>query len=507
MTAFSRKDLATSSLTTAILATLFCPSSVTPGSTNCVLFLISALGIVFWHSHISRLTDRPQSCLRVHAAMSCLILASFWWQTPTTSGLVGGIQFVVLLACGAALGDLQESRADHRRLLHCTLAAAILLAVHALAQRFYLLDWLREAARNTHPDAFTDEALPFIRSRRARATFGQANGLGAFCAVTLPLAVAWSGGQWRRLWPSAVIVGALLASASAGGLLSTLLGLSILFAMQPGRPWRVGLITLIAAGSLAAGLVGINALGWIDLEWLERPSRTAPLRVDFWAAGCRAISDAWPSGLGLGGFEAHARDYAVKGQGFSRNIHNAYLTWIAEMGVLGVLMIAFVLGSLVRGRTKCGDTEATSESSGPRPSVTLTLAFCVALTLGFAGKSLSLFFVPGETAITHFALALAIGGPLLLFISWLMSAAEPRQTKGPSIDDAAFAGLIALAAHAFMDIDLHVPGLIAAAALAWALRGSRRRPQQSGPHEPLLLTIIIVGLSLAGAWVSLALGG
>jgi crotonobetainyl-CoA:carnitine CoA-transferase CaiB-like acyl-CoA transferase len=65
---------------------------------------------------------------------------------------------------------------------------------------------------------------------------------------------------------------------------------------------------------------------------------------------------------------------------------------------------------------------------------------------------------------------------------------------------------LALCVHAFIDIDFHVSGLTAAAALTWALMG--RHPTQKGSrNEPVLLTVIATALLLWGAFACLTPGG
>ena len=496
----NRRNIAVIGLLVPLLTAIFAPSAARSDLTDASILFACAVGLTlaWWaRSHSESVRRSP---LLVPAIMSCAFMASFIWQTPTPAGWSTAIGFVALLSCGAALSELIDHPEGRINLLRCLLTAMAVLSLHAIAQRAYLLGWLHEAAESLHPEVFSNEATPFLQSQRARSTFGQANGLGAACALTLPLALAM-----RRTGIAVLIAAALISSESAGGLLASTVGVSLYLTGLPTRQHRrLGWI-VVGVGALGAGLLVMNLLGWMHAEWLSRPARTAAMRIDYWSAALRAVADSWPSGIGLGVYEATADRYSTPTQSFSRLPHNAYLGWVVEMGWLGGVMVALVLGSVIRAFVRSKAEQHSPRQQPFSPMVPLVAALALAVLLGIEGR-IALFFVPFDSPFLHRSAAFILPLGMLFVISTRLGRHNSHPDYDLNIRHAARAGLAAVCLHAAFDIDYHVSGVVALAAIAWALLG--REPSQSKTrHEPLLFTAITAGLALWGAAVCLTMKG
>lgn len=499
------RSVAIGALVIPLMATLFLPSSARASATEASILFAAAVGLICAQLYRLQSPGDMRSSLFIPVLMGCAIMMSFLWRTPTADGRSNAILFVALLSCGAALSDLLSSLKGRRDLLRCLLASAVLLSLHALAQRTYLLEWLHDSAKELRPDLFTGEAQPFLESHRSRATFGQANGLGGFCALTLPLAIAWSRFTLARLWPALLIGAALLASASVGGMSAALIGIAFFLSCSHDRSHRVVGFSLLGAGALFLSVIALGILGWIHVDSLSRPIATAAMRIDYWRAASQALIESWPSGLGIGVYESTAENYATKGMGFSRLPHNGYLGWIVDMGALGLLMIPLLLAPVVCSLVSKKETTSRSHANGPSPFTCLAAALGLSILIGLQGR-IALFFVPLDNTILHISLAALVPLGLLFVCSRRLKENNWSEHDDLRVGHAARAGLLALCVHASIDIDFHVSGLTAAAALTWALMG-RHPTQKGGRNEPLLLTVIATALLLWGAFACLAPGG
>ncbi|MEZ6196321.1 MAG: O-antigen ligase family protein [Planctomycetota bacterium] len=381
----------------------------------------------------------------------------------------------LITAASGLAGALDDrDRADGLALL---LAALALGSLEGLLERTFLLDARRAAAT-----AVAADWQPFFSSDRARSVFGQANAFGGFLLLLLPLVAAGLASAKRRSAALllAVALGALAASGSRGTMVALVLvaGAASAFARSESpRARRVLRLVRIALGLAGLGaaaiwaLVATGHLGAEDSALLE----TLAFRRDYAHQALRVAADRPVLGVGLTMYGEASREVVRPGEEWSLFPHQGYLWLHAELGVIGAGLALLGLAGL---RDHAG-APGPREPRGPlRP---LVVAGGVAALLSASQGGLAL--LPPATAPTGGTLAVgvtiaagALAFALLRPLAVALLAAPGR------LRSAATFGLLGLALHALVDVDLSVRNLLATAALSLAItrpvnaRGPLGRP-------------------------------
>jgi len=206
-------------------------------------------------------------------------------------------------------------------------------------------------------------------------------GLNAFLALALSrlLAENWAGGtsltrrglqRLRTLLPVAILptlVLGMLSTGSRGGLLGFLVGLAVTV------PWRMPRLNVRRAATfVVTTLVLGGALFWFFERQPFLVNRVAAVtatdpnvaqRVVLWRAARHAFYAHPVFGIGYGQFPAYARhDEGL----FATESHQTYLSAGAELGILGLGALLWLLLSVIR------DAWRASVGTGS----TVTRAFC-----------------------------------------------------------------------------------------------------------------------------------
>ncbi|MCB9833486.1 MAG: hypothetical protein H6807_13535 [Planctomycetes bacterium] len=361
-------------------------------------------------------------------------------------------------------------------LLRALILLASILALQALAERLYLLEALREAARSRGLMPAPEQLGAFASGTRARGVFMQANGLAAFCGLLLPFAVARglrSGAGRASALPFALLLlAALLASGSRGGALAAISGLAFLLVGRDRGSWpRLGRLLLSAAG-LGWLLVLLVYLGGEALVDRSGAFATLLLRRDYALEALLLGTGNLPFGVGLELFGEAQPDQVAELGRFSRHAHQALLGLFAETGIL-VLSALAGLVLLLRGLLA-----ATRERDGlaapPRGHRAFPYLVLPALVLGV---------LSGNLALTTAGLLVEL--PLIGALAFALDrlVAGPLAAADRSGDRKALAcGVLALLLHAQIDFDLRISSLLAATAMVAAL--ALRRIAAAGAEKP-----------------------
>ncbi|GAA1868009.1 O-antigen ligase family protein [Myceligenerans crystallogenes] len=182
---------------------------------------------------------------------------------------------------------------------------------------------------------------------RATGTFSNPNLLAAFLLLLVPLAVlavTMFTDHLQRVVAMAAIVlacAALLVTYSRGPWVAGFAA-ALVLAWQWARtrfsPQQLRLAAMIGAGLLVVGLIGIALV--------SQAGRSLGVRNEAWSTALRVAADE-PLGVGLGraGDVVNAR---IEGSVEFFHLHNLWLNWLVEAGVLGFLAItAVTIGSTV----------------------------------------------------------------------------------------------------------------------------------------------------------------
>lgn len=251
--------------------------------------------------------------------------ASALWSDRRTQTFLEARRTTVYVALALALVAAAQ-RGSARRIAVLTHAAITGLVVYSLARYLF-------TSRPVDPFEGTLLAQPL----------GYANAVGVLAAIGTTLAVGLAVAHGRRLARAAtagsvpVLVAALALTHSRGSVLALAVGLGATTVLA--RAPRRDLLSLVALGGVAA----IAVAGW-----------TQP-RTSLWHVAWREFSARPVIGSGAGTFaSAWEHSGLVAARGGALDAHSLYLETLAELGIVGLaLLAAFLLLPLVplpRGR-------------------------------------------------------------------------------------------------------------------------------------------------------------
>jgi O-antigen ligase len=121
-------------------------------------------------------------------------------------------------------------------------------------------------------------------------------------------------------------------------------GTQSLHSIRRGAAVFCGLSLVVIAGIGATEYAGTN----FDMLWrMDSIGRSVSVRLDLWSLAFTAFMDHFPFGLGLGQFwEVVGTDTNLAREGH-RHVHNSFLTLMAELGLLGLVLAVGLLSLLV----------------------------------------------------------------------------------------------------------------------------------------------------------------
>lgn len=273
----------------------------------------------------------------------------------TAAGLV---KLMTLLLFGALAFAAQRTPRGRQAILLSILGSALAAAVLALCQYAGLL-----------PRMFPQ--FPGY-DQKIYSVFGNQDLLGGYVAMGLPIAIHFYAASRSRagaglaLLGAMILLGVLLLSGSRSAWLAAGVALAVYAAAGNGAgvPRR-------KAGSLLAVLGAVAIVVCIAAPGATVGRLTGTFRADdvgararlwFWDATARMAADHPLAGVGLGNYAYWSPQYAgaaLNAPGgeahYSNEIpilhaHSDPLEWVAEAGVVGILLGAWMLARLLRSR-------------------------------------------------------------------------------------------------------------------------------------------------------------
>jgi O-antigen ligase len=189
----------------------------------------------------------------------------------------------------------------------------------------------------------------------ARYTAAESNANDLAMILVLAIPIAWylslvaHGWFWRwtnRLYvPIGVI--AVLLTASRGGLITTLVALTIVLWTVGSIRWttRIAVVALLVVGAFGVSKV-VPQSSWERLATTHRNLQSGDIgsRGVIWRAGLRAFDDHKLAGVGAGGF-----GYAVEPElGREFAAHNAFIAVLVELGFVGLALFGALFVAAIR---------------------------------------------------------------------------------------------------------------------------------------------------------------
>ena len=263
------------------------------------------------------------------------------------------------VAFGAAYITARRCRSAIERLMVTRLLVFIGVGVALVS----LVLW----ASNTAP-----WGLPFDGVWRLSGPFAYPNAAALFFALASIANLARDERSWaERVLCGSVLVVALLATASRGGLLALAVGLAVLGRRQfyARTPIRDAFQSL-ATGAVIVGIVYVGLLtsGVVGNAGPRSGSASLDDRVAEWSAAARQGGEHLALGSGP---ERDLRIHNFRGDAIARYAHNEPLQIFAGLGLVGVALLAVVVLSVAHARR-----------DEDRPRGKLALAALAALAVG-----------------------------------------------------------------------------------------------------------------------------
>lgn len=385
-------------------------------------------------------------------------------------------------------GEGGDGAPDRRRIATVVVAlvtgAALVNALYGMYQVGFGYDAWRQAVARGEAEAPVDPAeRQEFESRlwttEAFGMFGLSNSLAGFLLLVLPAALSFAWGAWRKgergsaaAWTAAgaALLTGLVLTRSKGGCLAAAGGMASLGLLRAwSRSARSRRIIAAGAAVVVFGVVGLGSAGVLDASRVRSLSRSASVRLDYWAAALKIVDESPVLGVGLDNFgDAYTRHKSAGAQETQR-AHNDYLDAWAEMGVVGfgafaALWAVFLMRVLGRAARAADGTRAPPEAARgldrrSRWALLAGGAAAFALAVGLRGM-----FVEGAGAAVAGALCFAAWAG---WVAWVgRRGIEPSAAALPLA-----AGVVGFLLHAAIDIDWSAPAIaqgVLALLAAWA---------------------------------------
>jgi len=209
------------------------------------------------------------------------------------------------------------------KIVICIIISGLLISFYSIRQYLFVFPHLSGyISKQGISDPFI---LDYVSQKRVLFPFVTPNILGGYLAMIIPLTLSYK----NRIWLVAPLLFALLLTRSLGGLLSLFIGLIIYFYLL-GKLEKKRLIFL--SGLLIIIILVLITRFSTQKQHLQ-PIFSTMMRLNYWKDTWQIIKIYPLTGVGLGNFNLAQSRYA----------HNSYLQIWAEMGILGIISILWLV--------------------------------------------------------------------------------------------------------------------------------------------------------------------
>ena len=354
-------------LTVFIIINLF-----VPGEKNNLVYLLSQLVVYGFTGIYLVFLSRDKKNYSMKYLLALLIIAVFV-SLLNSLYFYDSLRTTIQLFSMILLAWLVSETAQDERTTRLTFIALVVTGV--IISAYGLLQVVTYFAQDLDADLIT-RVLPFSKhyldqvftQKRIFATFQLPTTLSAFIAMILPLAGGLLLEYRKKLWAvvllalaMVIMLAALVQTQSNGGAVALIggLGLGTLIVLRD-RKLPVGWILL---GIIAAGFAAIFTIGFIrgnyiwDLGAVNSPIR---LRALLWQAGLSMLAQYGLTGLGAGNFHLGFFQHVGGDVRPTKFLHNTYLQFPIEFGIVGLVVLAgglyFLVSALLKRRDEGGNT-------------------------------------------------------------------------------------------------------------------------------------------------------
>ena len=245
---------------------------------------------------------------------------------------------------------------QQKQLINTIFFAASIIGIYAIYQYFFGLGHTLEYIKQTRPNIYAEE---FLNRRRVFATFVSPNIFVSYNLMMLFLGMGLSISIRQRekitYWIcTALMTTSLILSKSLGGILVfvvtfIIFTFFIFFYLLPKLEFkRITLkrIASISAVFLFAFIIisGIFVRQRLAIFFnINDPNNSIIQRFYYWKASLNMVKDSWLTGIGWRKFGLLYRFYKLPSANVSHYSHNIFLQILAETGIFGFLIFAWII--------------------------------------------------------------------------------------------------------------------------------------------------------------------
>ena len=343
-------------------------------------------------------------------------------------------------------------------LLSILFATLFTLSLYALIQKVVIFPILQPVAATS-----SVEMSRRILTNEPFATFIGPNQLACFLVLLLPILFgSMMDARDFKIRPVGLALGliALALTGSLGGWVAISCGAVAMLALYRTRTAGRGMVVGLGTAAVA---VAVALLLWSPLlSFAARHSHSMHVRAVYWRATGPIIADAPMLGVGLDNWQDHYFQTKSDVQQETKKAHNDYLQILAEMGIVGLLALAGILGLGLR--------KALTKDSAPEPDKNNA-------QISIIGNTIALLILLGvlqSSDVVGTCLSIVLG--IAWLGAWILLQRSPAATESTWTRIGLAGGLLAFMVHMVVDFQVYEVGvavaLVAVLALIAMFRGN-----------------------------------
>lgn len=269
-------------------------------------------------------------------------LSSFWTvnlnNTLTQAFFFTGLTLFAASAASSVAGERKEA------ILKVLAAAAAIVSLYAIYQYYWGFAHTEEYIRQSGfsgPEA--EAALKALGARRAFSTLMSPNILACYLASVAPVVFALllkAKNKWVYGLVLILVLVALTLTKSVGGALATAFGAAVFLVLL----YRQGRLKARTAAALTLVLLLAAGAAFLAVEMRSGGAfsfgNSIVQRLDYYSAALEISRGSVFTGRGAGSFQVLYLGQKVPGADETRYVHNIFLQYLAEEGLIGVLAVA-----------------------------------------------------------------------------------------------------------------------------------------------------------------------
>lgn len=405
------------------------------------------------------------------------------------------------------------------RLIRVLCALALPIAVYALLQQAFFMDWTLEELKNKKEETIQSQGLSeqdyqalVLRasSKRVPSTFAISNSLAAFLILLLPpaivLAASAPGRKEKIILAGAAVLmaGGLFVTYSKGGWAAAALvaiAFVAVFGLKVFRENRKSLFAVL--GAVAVLLIAIVSIRSAREQLAGIPAdfaRSFKTRGDYWAAAIKMWEDSPALGVGPGNFQNHYMKYKPAEAEETKAVHNDYIQLLAECGPAAAIgYAAFWLFLLIYAARKIRASEPLPLAEPVSKDAIMISAIGGIIIAAVTG----LPFYISQNPLINF------GAPVVFIALWYLMYRMSARIDGKMLSAGLFLGVLGFALHSFVDLNLYTDGVAIIAFAAAGLLASDVAPGKTilPGKKSIILIILLLPLALGVFWASSRVSG